>query len=191
MEVIDPAHPLCGKRFRLVSIERTTCPETCARVEWRFGLTLLLLLHVTNLGPRRERPIAQTKRSIEALEELVAVAEGSDGACPSSLGRSGVIYRQRSAGRSFELHTIRGRLTAGLLAKPERGECRSAASWRCSFQLAWCVIPQAWLRRTRTVKSGSGSRLSSESFLSVRTAVKVTRTLAARGLALPRRDGHG
>ena len=30
-----------------------------------------------------------------------------------------------------------------------------------------------------------------ESFLSVRTAVKVTRTLATRGLALPRRDRHG
>src|SRR5262249_25520303 len=76
VEVIDPAHPLCGKRFRLISIERTTCPDTWARVEWRFGLTLLLPLHVTNLGPRRERPAAQTKLSIEALEELVAVAEG-------------------------------------------------------------------------------------------------------------------
>src|SRR5215813_1067928 len=99
VEVIDPAHPLCGKRFRLISIERTTCPDTWARVEWRFGLTLLLPLHVTNLGPRRERPAAQTKLSIEALEELVAVAEGSEGACPSSLGRSGAICRRRSAGR--------------------------------------------------------------------------------------------
>src|SRR5262249_1779139 len=55
----------------------------------------------------------------------------------------------------LELHTIRGRLTAGLLAKA------SAATWRCSFQLASSAIPQAWLRRTRTVKYKSGSRSSS------------------------------
>src|SRR5208337_4596925 len=55
--VIDATHPLSGKRFRLISIERSTCSESCARVEWRFGLTLLLPLHVTNLGPRRERHV--------------------------------------------------------------------------------------------------------------------------------------
>ena len=98
--VIDATHPLSGKRFRLISIERSTCPESFARVEWRFGLTLLLPLHVTNLGPRRERPITQTRLSIEALEELVATAEGSEGTCPSSLGTSGGICRPQSAVRS-------------------------------------------------------------------------------------------
>ena len=97
---MDAAHPLNGKRFRLISIERSTCPESCARVEWRFGLTLLLPLHVTNLGPRRERPTTQTRLSIEALEELVATAEGSEGTCPSSLGTSGAICRPQSAVRS-------------------------------------------------------------------------------------------
>ena len=100
VEVVDAAHPLSGKRFRLISIERSTCPESCARVEWRFGLTLLLPLHVTNLGPRRERPTTQTRLSIEALEELVATAEGSEGTCPSSLGTSGAICRPKSAVRS-------------------------------------------------------------------------------------------
>jgi hypothetical protein len=98
--VIDATHPLSGKRFRLISIERSTCPESFARVEWRFGLTLLLPLHVTNLGPRRERPITQTRLSIEALEELVATAEGSEGTCPSSLGTSGAVCRPQSAVRS-------------------------------------------------------------------------------------------
>ena len=100
VEVVDAAHPLSGKRFRLISIERSTCPESCARVEWRFGLTLLLPLHVTNLGPRRERPTTQTRLSIEALEELVATAEGSEGKCPSSLGTSGTICRPKFAVRS-------------------------------------------------------------------------------------------
>jgi hypothetical protein len=92
---MDAAHPLSGKRFRLISIERSTCPESCARVEWRFGLTLLLPLHVTNLGPRRERPTTQTRLSIEALEELVATAEGSEGNAHRASGRLA-----QSAGRS-------------------------------------------------------------------------------------------
>ena len=100
VQVIDPTHPLYGRRFQLVSVIRGTCSDSRVRVKWRFGLTLLLPLEVTNLVPRNEQRTTPTKLSIEAMEELVAVAEGSEGACPSSLGRSGAIYRRRSAGRS-------------------------------------------------------------------------------------------
>jgi DNA invertase Pin-like site-specific DNA recombinase len=85
----------------------------------------------------------------------------------------------------LELHTIRGRLTAGLLAKAERGEL--------ALQL-----PTGFVRDPSGVVTKDPNRevqeriaLVFESFLSVRTAVKVTRTLAARGLALPRRDRQG
>ena len=85
----------------------------------------------------------------------------------------------------LELHTIRGRLTAGLLAKAERGEL--------AMQL-----PTGFVRDPSGVVTKDPNRevqeriaLVFESFLSVRTAVKVTRTLAARGLAVPRRDRHG
>jgi hypothetical protein len=100
IRVIDPTHPLYDRRFQLVSIIRGTCSDSRVRVKWRFGLTLLLPLEVTNLVARNEQRTTPTKLSIEAMEELVAVAEGSEGACPSSLGRSGAIYRRRSAGRS-------------------------------------------------------------------------------------------
>jgi hypothetical protein len=100
IEVLDTAHPLYGRRFRLVCIARGTCADSCARVEWRFGLTLLLPLEVTNLGLRKAQRTMRTMLSIEALEELVAVAEGSEGACPSSPATSGAICRRRSAGRS-------------------------------------------------------------------------------------------
>jgi hypothetical protein len=103
IEVIDPAHPLYGRRFRLVSIARGTCSESCARVEWRFGLTLLLPLTVTNLGSRNEQRPTCTKLSIEALGELVAVAEASEGAWRSSLATSGVICRRPSAGKSSKI----------------------------------------------------------------------------------------
>jgi hypothetical protein len=50
-------------------------------------------LAVTNLAPRNEQRTTPTKLNIEAMEELVAVAEGSEGACSSSLGRSGTVCR--------------------------------------------------------------------------------------------------
>jgi DNA invertase Pin-like site-specific DNA recombinase len=85
----------------------------------------------------------------------------------------------------LELHTIRGRLTAGLLAKAERGEL--------ALQL-----PTGFIRDPSGVVTKDPNREVQEriallfaNFLSVRTAVKVTRTFAARGLALPRRDRHG
>ena len=85
----------------------------------------------------------------------------------------------------LELHTIRGRLTAGLLAKAERGEL--------ALQL-----PTGFVRDPSGVVTKDPNRevqqriaLLFECFLSVRTAVKVMRTLVARGLDLPRRDRHG
>jgi DNA invertase Pin-like site-specific DNA recombinase len=85
----------------------------------------------------------------------------------------------------LELHTIRGRLTAGLLAKAERGEL--------ALQL-----PTGYIRDASGVVTKDPNRevqeriaLLFDCFLSVRTAVKVTRTFAARGLTLPRRDRHG
>jgi DNA invertase Pin-like site-specific DNA recombinase len=85
----------------------------------------------------------------------------------------------------LELHTIRGRLTAGLLAKAERGEL--------ALQL-----PTGFIRDPSGVVTKDPDRevqeriaLLFDHFLSVRTAVKVTRTFTTRGLALPRRDRHG
>ena len=74
----------------------------------------------------------------------------------------------------LELHTIRGRLTAGLLAKAERGEL--------ALQL-----PTGFIRDASGVVTKDPNRevqeriaLLFDCFLSVRTAVKVTRVLAAR-----------
>ena len=85
----------------------------------------------------------------------------------------------------LELHTIRGRLTAGLLAKAERGEL--------ALQL-----PTGFVRDPSGVVTQDPNRevqeritLLFESFLHARTAAKVMRIFTARGLALPRRDRHG
>jgi hypothetical protein len=71
------------------------------RVQWRFGLTLLLPLCVMDIGVYEEPCIMRTKLSVEALEDLVMAAEASEGACLSSPKTSGARCRPRSGGQSL------------------------------------------------------------------------------------------
>ena len=105
MEVVDPRHPLYGRRYRLISIGKETttrgaCRDSFARVHYRFGLTLLLPLGVTNLERNGLPRAALTKLSLDALQDLIALAEESGGACPSNLKRFGAACRKRSGRRS-------------------------------------------------------------------------------------------
>ena len=100
--VIDPAHPLYGRRFRLVSMEPAPCPGGMVRVEYRFGLTLRLPLLATSLGPCGAQPVPKAKFSTDAIEDLIVVAGESEGACPSNLKTSGPPCRRRSVGRAHK-----------------------------------------------------------------------------------------
>jgi hypothetical protein len=97
--VIDPVHPLYGRRFRLVTVEPAPCPGGMARVDYRFGLTLRLPLTATNLWSWSEPPLPKAKLSTDAIQDLIVVAGESEGACPSNLKTSGPPSRRRSAGR--------------------------------------------------------------------------------------------
>ena len=84
-----------------------------------------------------------------------------------------------------ELHTIRGRLTAGLLSKARRGELA-------------LPLPAGLVRDASGVVTKDPNRevqgrvaLVFDSFLRLRTAARVTRTLDAHGLMLPRSDQRG
>ncbi|WP_247449761.1 hypothetical protein [Bradyrhizobium sp. 180] len=108
VEVVDPRHPLYGRRYRLIwigkeSTTRGACKESFARVHYRFGLTLLLPLGVTNLERNGLPRATPTKLSLDALQNLIAVAEESGGACPSNLERSGAVCRRRSGKRSQKI----------------------------------------------------------------------------------------
>ena len=100
VEVVDVEHPLFGRRFNLISVQTVTCGELLVRVNYRFGLTLLLPIGVTDLEPAVASRALRAKLSVEAVKDLIAVAEGSEGACLSSLKRSGKAYRRPSVGRS-------------------------------------------------------------------------------------------
>ena len=85
----------------------------------------------------------------------------------------------------LELHTLKARLTAGLLQKAQRGEL--------ALQL-----PAGLLRDERGVVQKDPNRdvqerllLVFSTFVEVRSASKVAAVLTAQGLALPRRDRFG
>ena len=54
----------------------------------------------TNLERKDFWRAASTKLNLEALQDLIALTEESEGACPSNLERSGAVCRKRSGTRS-------------------------------------------------------------------------------------------
>lgn len=85
----------------------------------------------------------------------------------------------------LELHTIRSRMTTGLLAKAERGEL--------ALQLPAGLVrdPSGVVTKDPNIEVQERLLLLFETFLKVRTSAQVMRTLVSRGMALPRRDRHG
>src|SRR5690242_15363945 len=85
----------------------------------------------------------------------------------------------------LELHTIRSRLTAGLLAKAERGDLALMLPIGLVRDPSGVVVKDPDL----AVQERLG--LVFETFLRFRTVARVMRVLNDRGLDLPRRDRHG
>ena len=85
----------------------------------------------------------------------------------------------------LELHTIRSRLTAGLLAKAERGELE------VSLPIGLVRDPSGVVVKDPDMAVQDRLMLVFDMFMQFRTAAKVMRVLNDRGLDLPRRDRHG
>jgi DNA invertase Pin-like site-specific DNA recombinase len=85
----------------------------------------------------------------------------------------------------LELHTIRSRLTAGLLAKAERGELA------LSLPIGLVRDPSGVVVKDPDMAVQERLGLVFGMFLKFRTVAKVMRLLNDRGLDLPRRDRHG
>ena len=85
----------------------------------------------------------------------------------------------------LELHTIRTRLTAGLLAKAERGELA------LTLPIGFVRDPSGVVVKDPDTAVQERLGLVFEMFLKFRTVAKVMRALNDRGLDLPRRDRHG
>jgi len=85
----------------------------------------------------------------------------------------------------LELHTIRSRLTAGLLAKAERGDLA------LTLPVGLTRDPSGVVVKDPDIEVQERLDLVFRMFLKLRTVAKVMRMLNDRGLDLPRRDRHG
>jgi DNA invertase Pin-like site-specific DNA recombinase len=85
----------------------------------------------------------------------------------------------------LELHTIRSRLTAGLMAKAERGELA------LNLPIGLTRDPSGLVVKDADIEVQGRLELVFHTFLKFRTVAKVMRVLNNRNLDLPRRDRHG
>jgi DNA invertase Pin-like site-specific DNA recombinase len=85
----------------------------------------------------------------------------------------------------LELHTIRSRLTAGLVAKAERGELA------LTLPIGLVRDPSGVVVKDPNLEVQERLALLFATFLKLRTVAKVMREFNDRGLELPRRDRHG
>jgi DNA invertase Pin-like site-specific DNA recombinase len=84
----------------------------------------------------------------------------------------------------LELHTIRSRLTAGLLAKAERGELA------LTLPIGLVRDPSGVVVKDPNLEVQERLALLFATFMKVRSVAKVMRFFNDRGLELPRRDRH-
>jgi DNA invertase Pin-like site-specific DNA recombinase len=108
-----------------------------------------------------------------------------DGICDPGTPNGRLLLGLKGTISELELHTIRSRLTAGLLAKAERGEL--------ALQLPAGLVrdPTGVVTKDPNREVQERLALIFDSFLQVRTAAKVMRSLAAHDLKVPRRAYHG
>ena len=85
----------------------------------------------------------------------------------------------------LELHTIRARMTAGILTKAQRGELA------LTLPVGFVREPHGLVVKDPNLEVQERLRLVCDTFLQRRSASKVLRTFNAQGLTLPRRDRCG
>lgn len=88
IEVTDPKHPLFGRRFALQPI--SSRPRVSAEhVFVSYGKFMVLRIPMTATNLALPRPTSATKLTLEAITELISLAEQSEVLCPSKPSTSG------------------------------------------------------------------------------------------------------
>ena len=108
-----------------------------------------------------------------------------DGVYDPSSANGRLLLGLKGTISELELHTIRSRLTAGLLAKAERGELA------LSLPIGLMRDPSGVVVKDPDMAVQERLELVFKMFLKFRTVAKIMRLLNDRGLDLPRRDRHG
>src|SRR6185503_15454805 len=88
IEVTDPRHPLCGRRFPLLSISSPPQSPGQVFVAYRDGMVLRIPLAATTLAVARP-PACGPKLTFDAVADLLRVAEDCEALCPLIPSTSG------------------------------------------------------------------------------------------------------
>jgi len=98
VEVVDPAHPLFGQRFELLSATRGLSDAPHVFIRFRDGITLRVPLRATSLSPCAQE-FPRAKLSLIAVQELLALVKEHQ-PCPRRQAKSGTDSRRKSDKRS-------------------------------------------------------------------------------------------
>ena len=87
--VTDPAHPLYGRAFVLVSLASAPGPGSCAQVAYQGDIMLKIPIEATSL--RSAAPsMPASKLTLHAIQELVRLADRDKPADPGSPDHTGL-----------------------------------------------------------------------------------------------------
>ena len=85
--VTDPAHPLFGREFRVISVTSKGLRESSVRVEYCKHITILIPLVATDQIERTDA--MNSKLTYESVVELTSLAKEDGILCVSSQAESG------------------------------------------------------------------------------------------------------
>src|SRR5437899_377877 len=98
IEVTDPTHPLFGRRFPVVSRTASPLGPGHVLVAYRQSMLLRIAVAATSLTP--SLPVARTKLTRSAVQDLVALAAQCEVLCPLVPTPSGLASPPNSKRRS-------------------------------------------------------------------------------------------
>jgi hypothetical protein len=100
IEIIDPMHPLFGRRMALLSVSRPIKNSGYAFVSYQEHMALKIPVSATNLV--LPKPIIITKFTAQSLAELLSLAKQCEVLCPPIQEKSGKKCREKSKTRSLK-----------------------------------------------------------------------------------------
>lgn len=86
--VTDPAHPLYGRAFVLVSLASAPGPGSCAQVAYRGDIMLKIPIEATSLRPAAPS-LPASKLTLHAIQELLRLAARGEPADPGAPDHAG------------------------------------------------------------------------------------------------------
>ena len=98
MQVTDPAHPLFGRTFQVLSVSRGTSDSSHVFVGYRDGIVLRIPRRATSLSALGQ-DTPYSKLCVAAVRELLSLVKEYE-SCPRRPRKSGRGSRRRSSKKS-------------------------------------------------------------------------------------------